>query len=58
MEDGRGRVTEVDLVRAHNEAYPDQALGTDLTWVPQFSTRVEPVHAVRGVPREAGAGVL
>ncbi|QUX28761.1 pectate lyase [Nocardiopsis akebiae] len=58
MEDGRGRVTEVDLVREHNDAYPDQALGTDLTWVPQFSTRVEPVHAVRGVPREAGAGVL
>ncbi|MFD6949770.1 pectate lyase [Nocardiopsis sp. TSRI0078] len=58
MRDGRGRLTGVDLVEAHNEAEPDRALGTEQTWTPEFSTRVEPVHAIRGLPRKVGAGRL
>ncbi|WP_150238263.1 pectate lyase family protein [Nocardiopsis quinghaiensis] len=58
MRDGRGRLTGVDLVEAFNEANPDRVLGTGRTWTPEFSTRVEPVHAIRGLPREVGAGRL
>lgn len=58
MRDGRGRITGVDLVEAHNEADPGRALGTERTWTPEFSTRVEPVHAIRGLPRKVGAGRL
>ncbi|MFD3684994.1 polysaccharide lyase family 1 protein [Nocardiopsis sp. NPDC058631] len=58
MRDGRGRLTPVDLVEAYNAANPGRELGTGTTWVPEFTAGVEPVHALRGLPREVGAGLL
>ena len=58
LREGGGRLTGVDLVAEHNALFPDRALGTDLTWVPQFTAEVEPVHAIRGLPRRVGAGLL
>jgi pectate lyase len=58
MDGGVGRLSPVDLVAEHNALFPDRTLGTDLTWVPQFTAEVEPVHAVRGLPREVGPGRL
>lgn len=58
MSGGGGRLAPVDLVAEHNAHYPDAPLGTGLTWVPQFTAEVEPVHAVRGLAREVGAGLL
>lgn len=58
MRDGRGRLSGVDLVGAYNAANPDLALGTAATWAPEYDARVEPVHALRGLPREVGAGLL
>lgn len=58
MSEGKGRLTPVDLVAEHNALFPDRTLGTELTWVPQFTAEAEPVHAVRGLPREVGTGRL
>ncbi|MGW5876322.1 pectate lyase family protein [Nocardiopsis terrae] len=58
MTEGAGRLTPVDLVAEHNALRPDDQLGTGLTWVPQLVDEVEPVHAVRGLPRSVGAGLL
>ncbi|WP_433698668.1 pectate lyase family protein [Nocardiopsis sp. CA-288880] len=58
MRDGRGRLARVDLVEAYNAANPGMELGTAGTWVPEFAPDVEPVHAVRGLPRKVGAGLL
>ncbi|MBR8742854.1 polysaccharide lyase family 1 protein [Nocardiopsis sp. MG754419] len=56
--EGSGRPAPVDLVAEHNAHFPDAPLGTEVTWVPQFTAEVEPVHAIRGLPREVGAGRL
>ncbi|KOX16461.1 polysaccharide lyase family 1 protein [Nocardiopsis sp. NRRL B-16309] len=58
MYEGRGRMSTVDLVAEHNELYPDRALGTEQTWTPEYVQRVQPVWAVRGLPRRVGAGLL
>lgn len=58
LDEGQGRLDEVDLVAEHNARFPDNELGTELTWVPQLVNEVEPVEAVRGLPRSVGAGLL
>lgn len=58
MRDGRGRLEVVDLVRAHNAANPGRELGTRQTWAPRYDAKVQPVHAVRALPRRVGAGHL
>ena len=58
LRDGGGRLTETDLVEAHNEIHPDNPLGTELTWVPQLVNEVSPVHSVRDVPRLVGPNML
>lgn len=58
MTNGRGRITDVDLVAEHNAANPGDPLGTEPTWVPRYDTGVQPVHALRGLERKTGAGLL
>jgi hypothetical protein len=58
LNEGRGRLNPVDLVAEYNALHPDRTLGTERTWVPRFTAEVEPVHAVRALPRQVGAGRL
>ncbi|GAB2483820.1 pectate lyase family protein [Nocardiopsis aegyptia] len=58
MYDGRGRMSAVDLVAEHNALHPDRALGTERTWTPEYVQRVQPVWAIRSLPRRVGAGLL
>ncbi|WP_159944138.1 MULTISPECIES: polysaccharide lyase family 1 protein [unclassified Nocardiopsis] len=58
LHEGRGRLGFVDLVQAYNDANPDKALGTEQTWTPEYAGKVQPVHALRGLPRRTGAGHL
>ncbi|MFE6305911.1 polysaccharide lyase family 1 protein [Nocardiopsis sp. NPDC057823] len=58
MTDGRGRITRVDLVAEHNAAHPETPLGTGSAWTPRLDTGVQPVHALRGLERKTGAGLL
>ncbi|MFD6094941.1 polysaccharide lyase family 1 protein [Nocardiopsis flavescens] len=58
MTGGGGRISGVDLVAEHNAANPDRPLGSEAAWVPQYTTGVQPVHALRGLERKVGAGLL
>ncbi|RKS07417.1 pectate lyase [Nocardiopsis sp. Huas11] len=58
MYEGRGRMHGVDLVAEHNAHYPDRQLGTEQTWTPEYVDRVQPVGAIRSLPRRVGAGLL
>ncbi|MDE3722415.1 pectate lyase [Nocardiopsis sp. N85] len=58
MTGGGGRIAAIDLVAEHNAARPDRPLGEEVTWVPRYTTGVQPVHALRGLERKVGAGLL